>query len=62
MKVKASGTGKLLDSLPMESAVADLSSGDSVYYCRDPEGKLLPHPPIPLLTSIQCVLEVYFYF
>jgi hypothetical protein len=36
--VKASCTGKLLDSLPMNDAVVELCSGKfNVAYCRDPE-------------------------
>jgi hypothetical protein len=37
-KVKASSTGKLLDSLPRIDTVAELCSGKlNVAYCRDPE-------------------------
>jgi hypothetical protein len=37
-KLKATSTGKLLDSLPRNNAVAELSSGKfNVAYCHDPE-------------------------
>jgi hypothetical protein len=37
-KVKATSTGKLIDSLPRADAVAELCSGKfNVGYCRDPE-------------------------
>jgi hypothetical protein len=37
-KVKATSTGKLLDSLPRNDAVAELCSGKfNVAYCRDLE-------------------------
>jgi hypothetical protein len=36
-KVKATSSGKLLDSLPWNDAVAELCSGIfNVVYCRDP--------------------------
>jgi hypothetical protein len=38
VKVKATSTGKLLDSLPRNDAVVELSSGKfNVAYCRDPK-------------------------
>jgi hypothetical protein len=37
-KVKATSTGKLLDSLPRNDAVAELCSGEfNVTYCHDQE-------------------------
>jgi hypothetical protein len=37
-KVKATSTGKLLDSLPRNDVMVELSSGEfNVAYCRDPE-------------------------
>jgi hypothetical protein len=38
VKIKATSTGKLLDSLPRKDAVAELCSDKfSVAYCYDPE-------------------------
>jgi hypothetical protein len=38
VKVKASSTGKLLDSLPRNNALAELNSDEfNVAYCRDQE-------------------------
>jgi hypothetical protein len=46
VKVKAISTGKLLDSLPRNDAVAELCSGKfNVAYCYDLELKL-PTPPL----------------
>jgi hypothetical protein len=40
-KMKATSTGKLLDSLPRNNAATELCSGkSSVVYCHDPEQKL----------------------
>jgi hypothetical protein len=47
-KVKATKTGKLLDNLPWDNAVAELCSGEiKVTYCHNPEaeGKLQTIPP-----------------
>jgi hypothetical protein len=45
-KMKATRTGKLLDSLPQNHAMAELCFGKlNVAYCRDLEGKLPTPPP-----------------
>jgi hypothetical protein len=45
-KVKATSTGKLLDSLPRNDVVAELCSGKfNMAYCHDPECKNYQIPP-----------------
>jgi hypothetical protein len=52
-KVKATSTGKLLDSLPRNDAVVELCSGQfNVAYCRDPDRKLPTPPPTNYLVHM----------
>jgi hypothetical protein len=56
--MKATSTGKLLDSLPRNDAVVELYIGEfNVAYCRDPEWKLPTPSPIFSANSAHFHIE-----